>query len=180
MQSIPRWFINEHGNKFQRAVVLRSDLSCNKSWPHWLSFCTSRLVPEVIFAGSRWGAFVTAHGLVKGDHIVLSLTAMSQFQVYMFNELGDPKGRQVLHTPMNWSEEIKRSQQKATIPKPLAYYCKSEPEDVSMVNKMSTGMCTTNRVKIEDEIARCSGSNNNASVCQNSSYNNKRSQLVSS
>lgn len=163
---MPRWFVLEHGNKFRRDAVLRSDLSCNKPWPHWLSFCTSRATPEVIFAGMRWGAFVISHGLVQGDQLIFSLTALSQFQVYVFNGLGDPKGPQTLHTPMKWdSEEIK---QQTMIHKHLAYNCKSE-EDMVNKKQSSTGMCVTNRVKIEDEIL--AGCASNDTSFQNSSYN---------
>lgn len=165
LQSMPRGFVTEHGNKFRRAVELRCDLSCNKPWPHWLSFCTSRIVPEVIFAGAPWGAFVTSHDLVQGDQLIFSLTAVSRFQVYVFDGLGDPKGTQTLHTPMKWPEEIERP-----IHKHLAY-CESE-------TKLSgTAMCTTNRAKIEDGF---SGSPSNDTACPNSSFNNTPSQLVSS
>jgi len=162
---MPRWFVSEHGNKFRRAVELRSDLSCNKPWPHWLYICTSRVIPEVIFVGARWGAFVTTHGLVQGDQLIFSLTALSQFQVYVFNKLGDPKGPQTLHTPMKWSEAIKPPH------KHLAY-CKS-------VNKMSgTVKCTTNKATIEDdEFAGCAS---NDTAWQNLSFKNIPSQLVSS
>ncbi|KAG0613183.1 hypothetical protein M758_6G083400 [Ceratodon purpureus] len=116
--SIPRWFVQVHGDKFRREVILRMGVS-RKPWPHRLSFSTSREVPEVTFSGCRWSTFVISNDLVEGDQLVFSLTAMSQFQVYVFDAHGDSKAPQPLRRPV-------------MIQRPLRYY--NPEEDTACQN----------------------------------------------
>src|SRR5579875_2605809 len=82
-QTMPSWFVREHGEKFRKSVLLRTQLSANSSWsvtlpvhfftPTWL---------QVKFCGG-WKRFATSNGLCEGDWLIFALTAMSECKVYI-------------------------------------------------------------------------------------------------
>uniref|UniRef100_A0A7I4CZY7 TF-B3 domain-containing protein n=1 Tax=Physcomitrium patens TaxID=3218 RepID=A0A7I4CZY7_PHYPA len=109
--TLPRQFVREHGNRIRKSVVLLSGLS-HGPWNLWLSICPSRpVMPEVTFS-SGWRAFVAFNGLEEGDHLIFSLTAVSQFQVYIFNGNGHQKKPQMLEASVKWSDGIEFPQKK--------------------------------------------------------------------
>ena len=72
---------------------------------------------------------MASNGLVEGDQLVFSLTAMSQFQVYMFDANGDSKAPQPLRRPV-------------MIRKPRAYYYPEEDEDTASCRNSSSSNST--------------------------------------
>ena len=90
-QALPTWFVEEHGDKFRKSVILRSG-SSTKPWDVNLIIerKSLRSKPTVKFDGG-WKAFVAFHGLLVGDLLVFSLMAMSEFEVYIFSSARSPE-----------------------------------------------------------------------------------------
>lgn len=86
-QSLPSWFVGEHGDKFREYVILRSRHNSGSTTTAWTVRLTVDCRPakstSVRFSAG-WKAFATFHGLLEGDSLVFSLTATSEFEVYLF------------------------------------------------------------------------------------------------
>ncbi|KAG0626931.1 hypothetical protein M758_2G162300 [Ceratodon purpureus] len=82
--TIPIQFVHSHGDKFRRSVILRVTSSSRE----WLVKLTT--APHIKFRGG-WRAFADFHGLLEGDSLIFSLTAVSEFEVYVFSSTGSPK-----------------------------------------------------------------------------------------
>lgn len=91
LQTLPSWFVEQHGDKIRKSVLLRSESSA-KSWTVNLSILfknPSRT--QVRFAGG-WRAFALFNNLSNGDSLIFALTAVSEFEVYVFRgKAGNPK-----------------------------------------------------------------------------------------
>jgi hypothetical protein len=90
LQSLPRYFVQAHKTYLlnQECVVGLN----NKSW----SLRLNRTSQEEFIFTRGWRRFVTDNGCLKGDILVFSLTAMSEFQLYLFNNNGLWKAPQML------------------------------------------------------------------------------------
>ncbi|KAG0627250.1 hypothetical protein M758_2G186100 [Ceratodon purpureus] len=82
--TIPLRFLHGHGDKFRRSVILRVT-SSSREWPVKLT-----TPPQLKFRGG-WRAFADFYGLLEGDSLIFSLTAVSEFEVYVFSSSGSPK-----------------------------------------------------------------------------------------
>lgn len=58
-----------------------------------------------------WKAFVTSNGLVEGDYLVFALTAMSEFEVYVFRSAEKPGFRSQARI-RKWANDSERSRKK--------------------------------------------------------------------
>jgi hypothetical protein len=122
-QALPSRFVEEHGDKFRKCVILRTELS-TKAWSVTLTiFHKSPTVRQVKFAGG-WKPFATFHSLMVGDSLIFSLTAISEFEVYMFPGNGNPKKlpSQLVKKKLSNDSELPRKKAKQ-----YSYECKSEP-----------------------------------------------------
>ena len=91
LKTLPRYFVQAH-----KTYLLNPECVVglnNKSW----SLRLHRTSPkeEIIFTRG-WRRFVTDNGFLKGDILVFSLTAMSEFQLYLFDNNGLRKAPQIL------------------------------------------------------------------------------------
>jgi hypothetical protein len=126
-------------------------------------------MPEVSFTAG-WRDFVSANGLVKGEQLIFSLTAMSEFQVYMFDGHGDSKTPQTLLAPLKWSKEVEISQRKSKLS--LGY----KRDEVSAEGETKVcPICAKRKAISEDEYA---GSVPGDTCSQNSSYSNMLIEAV--
>ncbi|KAG0588108.1 hypothetical protein KC19_2G216400 [Ceratodon purpureus] len=82
--ALPFAFVKQHGDKFQKNVLLRTVLS-SKAWPVTVDirFKTTKYTTQIKFSGG-WRAFADFNGLQEGDSLIFRLTAMSKFEVYVF------------------------------------------------------------------------------------------------
>lgn len=92
LQGLPVWFVLEHGDKFQRDVVLRSG-SSPKPWMPWdvrlsvhVRYST---YPDVNFSYG-WKGFSAACDLRVGDSLIFLLTEFSEFEVHVFRRTENP------------------------------------------------------------------------------------------
>ena len=91
LQALPSSFVRRHGDKIRQSVTLRT-LSSTKPWPVMLSISVrSPNSTRVQFSGG-WRAFADFNGLLEDDLLIFSLTAMSEFKVYVFRSFGSPRG----------------------------------------------------------------------------------------
>ncbi|KAG0588057.1 hypothetical protein KC19_2G212300 [Ceratodon purpureus] len=81
---IPFQFLHSHGDKLRRSVILRVT-SSSREWPVKLT-----TPPQLKFRGG-WRAFAEFNGLLEGDSLIFLLTAVSEFEVYVFSSTGSPK-----------------------------------------------------------------------------------------
>lgn len=72
----------KHGDKIGKSVILRSGPS-TKAWTVNLTSFTGDQITQVRFAGG-WKEFATFNGLAEGDFLIFSMTAVSEFEVYVF------------------------------------------------------------------------------------------------
>ena len=80
-------FVAQHGDKFQKSVLLRSGPSTEP----WLVTVTGHKV-DVKFS-SGWRDFSVANNLAVGDSLIFSLRTMSEFDVYIFRANKAPRKR---------------------------------------------------------------------------------------
>jgi hypothetical protein len=87
-QTVPSWFVQQHGDKFRKSVILRTEASTKVTWHVTLTIhmFTSSWI-QVRFCNG-WKDFITCNGLVEGDSLVFALVAMSEFEVYVFRKEG--------------------------------------------------------------------------------------------
>ena len=86
--------------KLYRPVVLLT----NKAWSLRFAIChRQRVIPHIVFCGG-WKAFAVSSNLAEGDQLVFELSAVAQFNVYIFNADGTPKtAAPPSKAPMKWS-----------------------------------------------------------------------------
>lgn len=91
-QALPAWFIEKHGDKIRKSVILRISVSSAKAWNVNLTLYYCRNPPQVKFAGG-WRAFVRFNDLSETDSLIFHLKAISEFEVYVFRTTaaGNPK-----------------------------------------------------------------------------------------
>lgn len=79
MQTVPAWFVREHGEKFKRSVRMGfagEAPSCNVS----VNVYFTREHPHVCFARG-WKCFARFHNFQKGDRLKFNLVQQSEFNV---------------------------------------------------------------------------------------------------
>ncbi|KAG0588314.1 hypothetical protein KC19_2G233600 [Ceratodon purpureus] len=88
--ALPMAFVKQHGDKFQKNVLLQTVLS-SKAWPVRLEICfmTTKYTTQIKFSGG-WRAFADFNGLQEGDSLIFLLTAMSKFEVYLIGSTRCP------------------------------------------------------------------------------------------
>jgi hypothetical protein len=87
-QTVPSWFIKEHGDKLRQSVVLRS-AATKKKWTVHLGVYYPRNVAQVRFYAG-WRDFACSNGLGEGDLLVFCLREVSHFDVYMHRKADAP------------------------------------------------------------------------------------------
>jgi hypothetical protein len=88
LQTLPSWFVREHGDKIRLSAVLQTKASGGK-WTVQISDYHPERNPQVIFYGRGWKDFAVCHGLAAGDRLTFTLTAMSEFEVSISDNAGD-------------------------------------------------------------------------------------------
>ncbi|KAG0626930.1 hypothetical protein M758_2G162200 [Ceratodon purpureus] len=100
--ALPMAFVKQHGDKFQKSVLLQTVLSL-KAWPVRLEICfmTTKYTTQIKFSGG-WRAFADFNGLQEGDSLIFRLMAMSKFEVYVFGSTRCPKGPVIRNITTNF------------------------------------------------------------------------------
>ncbi|XP_073393980.1 uncharacterized protein [Physcomitrium patens] len=103
---MPKWFVLQHGDKFQRSVVLRSGSSA-KPWQPWNVVVKmwrrpecENFSPRVAFTAG-WKDFATFCGLRIGDAVVFNLRKLSEFDVHVVRGVGTSMPS-AFQGPRNW------------------------------------------------------------------------------
>ena len=87
-QTVPRAFVEQHGDKMQTSVVLKT-VADRKTWTVKVHiYFPVHTYPEVVFDGYGWKAFVVSNRLVEGDRLTFNLVAMSKFEVLIRRSAG--------------------------------------------------------------------------------------------
>jgi hypothetical protein len=88
LQTLPSWFVREHGDKIRLSAVLQTKASGGK-WTVQVVVRHPERNPQVMFYGGGWKDFAACHGLAAGDRLTFTLTAMSEFEVSISDNAGD-------------------------------------------------------------------------------------------
>jgi hypothetical protein len=112
LQALPSSFVQRHGDKIRQSVTLRT-LSSTKSWPVTVSICVRPPNSTQVHLSGGWRAFADFNGLLVDDLLIFSLTAMSEFKVYVFRSSGSPRGFPT-QVQRKWARDSEISQKKAT------------------------------------------------------------------
>ena len=99
---MPAWFVQEHGDKLQEVIVLRSTSSSIPCRVRLRIYNTPPKAPAIKF-GKGWRDFATCNGLVVGDSLIFELRGLSQFEVYVFRGTGLPTEISSSQAPKDWS-----------------------------------------------------------------------------
>lgn len=105
---MPIWFVREHGDKIKETVNLFSRAT-GRTWSVNVVIYHPERQPQVMFC-QGWCAFASFNCLVEGDHVTFTLTAMSEFEVFIsrnafprFKEVSETQSaspkRKVQHVP---------------------------------------------------------------------------------
>ncbi|KAG0627027.1 hypothetical protein M758_2G168800 [Ceratodon purpureus] len=107
---LPTWFVQEHGDKLQEVIVLRSTSSSIPCRVRLRIYNTPATKAPAIKFGKGWRDFATCNGLVVGDSLIFELRGLSQFDVYVFRGSGFPTEISSSQAPKDWSTESGISQ----------------------------------------------------------------------
>lgn len=80
---MPASFVRDHGRSMKPAAILRLG-SATKEWPVKIQICYS--VRFRVRFCCLWRDFTAGNGLQKGDELIVSLVAVSEFVVYAFRK----------------------------------------------------------------------------------------------
>jgi hypothetical protein len=86
-QTLPSWFMREHGDKIQLLAVLQNK-AIGEKWNMQIVVCHPESNLQVMFYGGGWKDFAAFHGLAGGDMLTFTLTAMSEFEVSISDNAG--------------------------------------------------------------------------------------------
>ena len=165
---MPSWFVQMHGDKFRKYVILRTEAS-TKPWSVTLTvFHKSPTVRQVKFAGG-WKPFATFHGLMVGDSLIFSLTAISEFDVYIFRGTGNPKKLPSHLAPRNqWCNDSGLPRKKAK----QSYECKNEQlsAEESIEGAVNLNEWTAQKKITVGEQRACSAFGHSPTSLRNSFY----------
>ena len=107
---MPTWFVQEHGDKLQEVIVLRSTSSSIPCRVRLRIYSAPPKAPAIKF-GKGWRDFATCNGLVVGDSLIFELRGLSQFEVYVFRGTGLPAELvSSSQAPKDWSTDFEVSQ----------------------------------------------------------------------
>lgn len=154
---MPSSFVKEHGDKFWKSVVLRSE-SSTKSWHVMLDIEFRSPTSARVKLSEGWKAFAGFNNLLEGDSLVFSLTAMSEFKVYIFP--GTRKPKIVSQAPRKWTRGPEPSHKRA---KQQVYENQAEQ---LIAEKKIGGVGTMNgttKTKVEEDCAASRSCHNSAS-----------------
>ena len=136
----------------------------------------SLICARVRFSGG-WKGFATSNGLLEGDLLVFSLTAMSEFEVYIFPGTRNPERCASQVEPREWSEGSEPPRKKT---KEEPYDCKDEQlddeggiEDAVKLN----GLFAKKKTVGEERVVPASSYSSTS--CSSSSNNEELHQRIS-
>ncbi|KAG0612122.1 hypothetical protein M758_6G003500 [Ceratodon purpureus] len=151
--TLPTWFVNEHGDKFQQTIFLRSGLS-TELWRVQLYIHTgsSSRSPEVKLC-TGWRDFAVFHELILGDDLLFSLRAISEFDVYIFRETSNPVKASSIRALRKRSQDFEVSQEEVLQKAGECSVGHLKPERSERPVDGSSGLFTTKKkVEVEGPI----------------------------
>ena len=78
MQEIPMAFVEDHGHKFDKIVVMQNT-------EHWPRTCRVTIAGNIFVGfGFEWGAFVEANDVGIGQLVVFTVVARDRFLVQVY------------------------------------------------------------------------------------------------
>lgn len=88
---MPVSFVEKHGDKLQKSVILRSESSA-RAWHINISLYFKKSGSAQVSFSRGWRQFALFNNLSEGDSLIFSLKAKSEFEVYVFHKMaGNPK-----------------------------------------------------------------------------------------
>ncbi|KAG0568220.1 hypothetical protein KC19_6G003600 [Ceratodon purpureus] len=87
--TLPSLFVRQHADKIRLSAILQSKATSRRKWTVQIVVRHPEKNPQVMFYGGGWKDFAAFNGLVEGDRLTFTLTAMSEFEVSISDDAGD-------------------------------------------------------------------------------------------